>query len=1306
MTATSAHDGDGAALMALYHATNGDGWARRDNWGMGDRLDDWHGVTTDADGRVVRLNLSSNELSGSIPEALGNLSALTILRLANNELSGSIPEGLGRLTALTSLHLDNNELSGSIPEGLRGLSTLTDLHLDNNKLSGSIPEALGGLTTLTDLHLDNNKLSGSIPEALGDLSALTYLHLDNNELSGSIPETLGNLTALTSLYLDNNKLSGSIPEALGDLSRLAFLNLHSNKLSGSIPEALSNLGALDFLGLHDNQLSGAIPETLGDLAALTVLSLYNNELSGSIPEALSNLAALDFLALANNELSGAIPEALGNLTALTILGLDNNELSGAIPEALGELTALTHLGLSGNQLSGVIPEALGNFAALEYLGLDGNELGGSIPEVLGDLTTLTHLGISGNQLSGSIPEALGNLTALQYLGLVDNELSGAIPETLGNLAALTDLGLANNELSGSIPETLSNLAALDTLWLDDNNLIGSIPEALGELIALRHLSLGDNQLSGSIPEALGNLTALALLDLRGNQLSGSIPETLSNLAALEYLALNNNELGGSIPEALGDLGMLTDVHLDNNKLSGEIPEALGNLSEAREMRFAGNADLKVADRPAENWFDLRTRGRLEDIPALPFSTFEVHRGMEGVETSSTLRVDAGTQVVDASSEKATFHRYAVAPINLYGKRDGAIQSRGGELRARLASIRGWKELAVEDLRPVFAHDTLRSKLGMHCVEAYEYVGRDGFLEGKDDRGAYAVLFGNRNDEAEESGIQVPPGEDGQGLDSRVALSLVLHERIRLEATDPDPGMHQRIKWVMSLVGKPPEWLRSRLPYNPPVALARAVWLWWYRRSLRHKWRDEATRFVRERYEELRREPDLPQGDEHVFIFSALEMHPSEQGSEGREEDWREHFTTTVLALDILNALDDDIPLTLQAMEAEEFGRGAYRQLMQSHRRLRDLEGDSDADDLVPPALSKAWDEISGTGGEIPGTLESIDLEEAHRGLERYLVIRGPRRLEDGERLRERVGEGGAQPRESAGFGLDWRDLEDERHNHALVAAEADTITLTTSNESHVLEMAALEIALHSVASEFAAASGAILENHRARPSRERDEAEDELLDSLSDQLLRVTRWRTQLTGWSRAIFERLQAASRLDENIQAFYDASRESVQRAQIREQKAASEREGKFQRVVALAGAAFAAVVLGEITISIGEDSDVGNTVAVLLGGGALFFGIWLAWSLHGDRPALGDKQRTVLIRSAKVGPLVLTAFMLATMLATLLGASVGDWWWPWPGLPILCVCVGASAVITLFHLRQREGWLPGLFSAARGRLQKPRP
>ena len=44
-------------------------------------IDQWYGVTTDANGRVSELNLHDNQLTGSVPADLGNLSNLTYLSL-------------------------------------------------------------------------------------------------------------------------------------------------------------------------------------------------------------------------------------------------------------------------------------------------------------------------------------------------------------------------------------------------------------------------------------------------------------------------------------------------------------------------------------------------------------------------------------------------------------------------------------------------------------------------------------------------------------------------------------------------------------------------------------------------------------------------------------------------------------------------------------------------------------------------------------------------------------------------------------------------------------------------------------------------------------------------------------------------------------------------------------------------------------------------------------------------------------------------------------------------------------------------
>ena len=143
---------DRDALVALYHATGGDSWTDKTNWLTGADLSTWHGVTV-SDGRVTRLQLDENNLSGTIPPALGDLSDLTILWLSDNALSGPIPSELGNLSNLWSLHLGGNALSGSIPAALGNLSNLGYLLLYGNALSGSIPAALGNLSNLGHLNL-------------------------------------------------------------------------------------------------------------------------------------------------------------------------------------------------------------------------------------------------------------------------------------------------------------------------------------------------------------------------------------------------------------------------------------------------------------------------------------------------------------------------------------------------------------------------------------------------------------------------------------------------------------------------------------------------------------------------------------------------------------------------------------------------------------------------------------------------------------------------------------------------------------------------------------------------------------------------------------------------------------------------------------------------------------------------------------------------------------------------------------------------------------------------------------------------
>jgi Leucine-rich repeat (LRR) protein len=199
---------DRLALEALFKSCGGAGWTQKGGWMTDAALGDWFGVTVDDEGRVVRLELHSNNLAGPLPSEIQQLSALQKLVLYSNKLSGALPAELGQLGVLTELYLSRNLFSGQIPVELSQLGVLTVLGLSANAFSGPIPGELGQLSALMLLTLSSNALTGRIPAELGQLRSLEQLDLDRNKLSGPIPVELGQLPVLSDLNLHTNQLSG------------------------------------------------------------------------------------------------------------------------------------------------------------------------------------------------------------------------------------------------------------------------------------------------------------------------------------------------------------------------------------------------------------------------------------------------------------------------------------------------------------------------------------------------------------------------------------------------------------------------------------------------------------------------------------------------------------------------------------------------------------------------------------------------------------------------------------------------------------------------------------------------------------------------------------------------------------------------------------------------------------------------------------------------------------------------------------------------------------------------------------------
>ena len=379
---------DREILAVFYHETGGPDWINNANWLSDAPLASWHGVRVE-DGRVVRLDLAGNALTGALPAELGSLERLRFLNLDANDLSGSLPAELGQLSHLEWLAAAFNDLTGPIPPELGELSRLGTLSFPLNDLTGPIPPELGRLSGLRTLDLRQNRLTGSIPPRLGDLSNLRALWLPRNSLAGPIPPELGNLEYLRNLILDDNALTGPIPPALGNLSRLEELDATSNHLTGALPPELGRLASLKRLLLGGNALTGALPAELGRLANLELLLLWDNDLTGALPPEFGNLRDLKFLGLANNRLAGPIPPEFGNLRALEQVSFDNNRLTGALPPELGNLRQLQLLDLPNNRLTGGLPPEFGDLTSLQELVLTGNAgMTGPLPS---SLTTLRRL---------------------------------------------------------------------------------------------------------------------------------------------------------------------------------------------------------------------------------------------------------------------------------------------------------------------------------------------------------------------------------------------------------------------------------------------------------------------------------------------------------------------------------------------------------------------------------------------------------------------------------------------------------------------------------------------------------------------------------------------------------------------------------------------------------------------------------------------------------------------------------------------------------------------------------------------------
>ena len=131
------------ALASFYYSLGGPDWINNTGWLTDSPECEWYSSAPDNEacdmnGTYVSLNLTENGLTGPFEGALNSVLALeSIVRLdvGSNDLTGSIPTELGLATSLAFLIINENNINSTIPTEVGSVSLLRQFSAQANDVS-------------------------------------------------------------------------------------------------------------------------------------------------------------------------------------------------------------------------------------------------------------------------------------------------------------------------------------------------------------------------------------------------------------------------------------------------------------------------------------------------------------------------------------------------------------------------------------------------------------------------------------------------------------------------------------------------------------------------------------------------------------------------------------------------------------------------------------------------------------------------------------------------------------------------------------------------------------------------------------------------------------------------------------------------------------------------------------------------------------------------------------------------------------------------------------------------------------------
>lgn len=243
------------------------------------------------------IQIYSNLLSGTLPKLLGGFANLSQFLANNNAFEGPLGGVFNTSSQkyLSRVDVSSNQLSGTLPEDLFHVSSeLVLFGAAVNCFHGSIPRQICDCRQLTGVILDGllsatscqkrffpgsqkyqayyfaQPISGTIPKCLFEMDQLGTLHLSGNGIAGTIPEDVLLSLSLLDLSLSHNRLSGTIPQQFQE-KQWSSLDLSYNKLTGLLSD-FSHQSNATSLSLEVNRLSGVLPGSVIEIEDINILN--------------------------------------------------------------------------------------------------------------------------------------------------------------------------------------------------------------------------------------------------------------------------------------------------------------------------------------------------------------------------------------------------------------------------------------------------------------------------------------------------------------------------------------------------------------------------------------------------------------------------------------------------------------------------------------------------------------------------------------------------------------------------------------------------------------------------------------------------------------------------------------------------------------------------------------------------------------------------------------------------------------------------------------------------------------------------